>query len=165
MPFLLVLCLAIFVYDVLYRRVPNNLLLLALLIHAGFLMITGHGFAGIDVWQSAIGGAIAFAVFLPLYLLRVMGAGDVKFFTLLGFLLGIQYLAITWLVASLMAGLHAAAWIAWQHGITADLPALGQMAHKIADSRFYRRMVEHRSGRKGIPYAAYLACAALVATA
>ncbi|HWV62091.1 MAG TPA: A24 family peptidase [Oxalicibacterium sp.] len=165
MPFLLVLCLAIFVYDVLYRRVPNNLLLLALLIHAGFLMIAGHSFAGIDVWQSAIGGAIAFAVFLPLYLLRMMGAGDVKFFTLLGFLLGIQYLAITWLVASLMAGLHAAAWIAWQHGITADIPALGQMAHKIADSRFYQRMVQQRSGRKGIPYAAYLACAALVATA
>lgn len=162
---LLAICLTIVAYDMLYRRVPNSVLLAALVLHVVSLMTTGHGFAGIDVVQSVIGGSIAFAIFLPLYLLRVMGAGDVKFFTLLGFLLGIKYLAITWLVASVMAGLHAAAWLAWRHGITADLPALGQMAQKIADSRFYQRMVQHRSGRKGIPYAAYLACAALVATA
>lgn len=159
------LCIAIAAYDIMYRRVPNSILLLALGLHVLSLMTMGKGFAGIDVVQSVIGGSIAFAIFLPLYLLRVMGAGDVKFFTLLGFLLGIKYLAITWLVASVMAGLHAAAWLAWRHGITADLPALGQMAHKIADSRFYQRMMQRRSGRKGIPYAAYLACAALVATA
>lgn len=162
---LLTICLMVVAYDMLYRRVPNILLLIAFVLHVVSLMTTGHGFAGIDIMQSVIGGLIAFAVFLPLYLLRAMGAGDVKFFTLLGFLLGIKYLALTWLIASLMAGLHAVAWFAWQHGIAADLPALGKMAHKIADSRFYQRMLQHRSGRKGIPYAAYLACAALVATA
>lgn len=159
------LCIVIAAYDVMYRRVPNSILLVALGLHFLSLMTMGTGFAGIDVWQSVIGGSIAFAVFLPFYLLRTMGAGDVKFFTLLGFLLGIKYLAIAWLVASLMAGVHAIAWFAWQHGIAADLPALGKMADKIADSRFYQRMVQQRSGRKGIPYAAYLACAALVATA
>lgn len=164
MTFLLILCLAIIVYDMLFRRVPNNLLLLALLVHAGALMTTGRGFAGIDVWQSLIGGSIGFAIFLPFYLLRLMGAGDVKFFTLLGFLLGIKYLAITWLVASLMAGLHAAAWVAWQNGITAEFPTLGRLIHRVANSRFYQRMMIHRSGRRGIPYAAYLAFAALVAT-
>src|SRR5690606_17953328 len=130
------LCIAIAAYDIMYRRVPNSILLLALGLHALSLVTMGKGFAGIDVWQSAIGGSIAFAIFLPLYLLRTMGAGDVKFFTLLGFLLGIKYLAITWLVASVMAGVHAIAWFAWQHGIAADLPVLVKMAHKIADSRF-----------------------------
>ena len=162
---LFILCIVISIYDVMYRRVPNNILLLALALHSALIMTMGENFVGIDVWQSAIGGSIAFAIFMPLYLLRVVGQDDVKCFTLFGFLLGIKYLAITWLIASLMAGLHAAAWLAWRHGITTDLPTLGQMAHKIAISRLYRRIVQHRSGRKGIPYAAYLACSTLVSIA
>lgn len=161
---LIILCMIVLAYDMLYRRVPNKLLLIALVVHAGLLIVTGHGFTGIDVLQSVKGGVTGFAVFLPLYLLRAMGAGDVKFFTLLGFLIGIKYLAITWLVASVMAGIHAALWYALRNGMGSQIPELNQLFLKLSGSTPYQKMMTRRSGRKGIPYAGYLAVAALIAT-
>ena len=67
-------------YDLRYRRIPNWLNLVALLL--GFAV---H-------WNSLptalLGVGLALAVYLPLYLLRGMGAGDVKLMLALGAIAG-----------------------------------------------------------------------------
>jgi prepilin peptidase CpaA len=77
------LCAAI--SDVRTRRIPNRLTYPAVL--AG-LLCQGviHGWRGL--LQSAIGGLIFGGVFMLFYLVRAMGAGDVKLATALGCIVG-----------------------------------------------------------------------------
>lgn len=71
------------------RRVPNASLLLMLVPAALALIIQGQGLLGESRLSSAGGMAIGFALTLPGYLLRRLGAGDVKFAAVLGLLLGV----------------------------------------------------------------------------
>jgi len=160
--FLLLLCAAIIVYDVLFRRVPNSLLLLALLVHTGYMIATGSGYAGIDIRQSLLGAAIALVVFVPLYALRAMGAGDVKFLVVLGALLGLKVLFVAWLVGSLIAGLHAVMFYSAQIWLSIMPSGLYRLMQQVGGSSMYQRMLNARQGRKGIPYAAYLAIGVII---
>lgn len=159
--FLILLSVAIIAYDVLFRRVPNSLLLLALLVHTGYMIATGSGYAGIDVRQSLLGAAIALIVFVPLYALRAMGAGDVKFLTVLGALLGLKALFVVWLIGSLIAGLHAIVFYSAQIWLAMMPSGLHRLMQQVGGSNLYQRMLDARQGRKGIPYAAYLAIGAI----
>ena len=91
-----------------------------------------------------------------------MGAGDVKFFAVLGVLLGPAALIPVWLIASLLAGMHAIVWYLQRRQVLTLLPRLGQVAQQVTYSAFYQRLIERRNGRAGIPYAAYLALAAVM---
>lgn len=74
---LLALLIAACAYDLRYRRIPNWLCI------AGFL-------AGV-VWNlhgSFTGAGVAILVYLPLWMLRAAGAGDVKLMAAAGSLLG-----------------------------------------------------------------------------
>ena len=96
---LALLVLTALVFDLRQRRIPNKLVLLAL--GAGLLV----NLIGPQVWQSGAGlftaypgalgakgallGALTgLAVFLPFYLLRAMGAGDVKLLAGIGSFVG-----------------------------------------------------------------------------
>lgn len=69
------------VYDIQFRRIPNGLVLtglvLSLIIH-----VTFNEFYGFKEW--GYGMLTGFALFLPLYALRAMGAGDVKLMAMAG---------------------------------------------------------------------------------
>ena len=98
---------------------------------------------------------------LPFYAIRWMGAGDVKFFAVLGLMLGWKALLPIWMVASLAAGLHAAVIIVGRR-LGVMLPTGLQMQVNRASSQWQshpalRDMQAARQGRHGIPYAAYLA--------
>jgi len=147
---------------VLLRRVPNWLLLTAFLIHAAHISITGEGLGGIDVWQSLLGGAIGFGLFIPLYALRAMGAGDVKFFALLGLMMGPHYLIPLWLIGSVLAGIHALAWVLTKTSIATASVTWNRIQDTVVHSQWYQTLLERRAGRRGIPYAAYLAVAAIM---
>ena len=71
--------------DVTRRRIPNLLVLAGLL--AGML---SHVLmpAGTGIGSSLLGAALGFGLFLPLYLLRAMGAGDVKLMAMVGAFVG-----------------------------------------------------------------------------
>ncbi|WP_084197173.1 prepilin peptidase [Solimonas soli] len=70
------------------RKVPNAALVLTLVPASLALVFQGQGLLG-QRWQdSLLGMAIAFALALPGYLRRGLGAGDVKFAAVLGLLLG-----------------------------------------------------------------------------
>jgi prepilin peptidase CpaA len=90
------------VIDVRLQRIPNWLTLSGLafgLAYSAFVPFWGkHGI----LW--ALGGAgIGFGVLFPMWLLRLLGAGDVKLMAMAGALLGVHAIPMA-LAGSLMAG-------------------------------------------------------------
>jgi len=102
------------VIDVRSHRIPNRLVLAGLafgLIYSAFVPFWGHhGF----MWSLG-GAAIGFGVFFPLWLLRMMGAGDVKLMAMVGSLLGMQGVQMA-LLATMVAGGVFALGFALRHG-------------------------------------------------
>src|SRR5690606_14354504 len=66
---------------------------------------------GLGISASAIGALAAFAGLFPLYLLRVLGAGDVKLATALGAWVGWQALLPWALLVMISGGVLALAWM------------------------------------------------------
>ena len=71
-------------FDIKSRRIPNWLVLVGLI--ASFSIQLMAGSDGFKAW--GLGLLVGFGLFLPLYLLRAMGAGDVKLMAMVGSFLG-----------------------------------------------------------------------------
>lgn len=157
------LCVQVALSDLYARRVDNRVLLLALAAATAALVA---GAAGTPTPMTALLGFVAGFALLPFHAMRWMGAGDVKFFATLGFVLGWQALLPVWLVASLLAGVHAMVVLGaprlWLLAPLALRVPLEASQLRLARSRMHQRMREARAGRIGIPYAAYLAAGALM---
>lgn len=158
-------CLRIAIGDLNARRVSNAWLLSASVI-AIALIIAGQFSVPRQPWLAHVAGAaLGLLALLPFYAIRWMGAGDVKFFAVLGLMLGWKALLPIWIVASLAAGLHAVLILAGRR-LAAWLPQGLQMQVNRASSQWQshpalRDMQSARQGRRGIPYAAYLAVAGI----
>jgi len=153
----LLFCSVIFLSDYLFRRVPNNFLLIAIALQLMCFFLWSKGLNGIG-WSGALFGlAGGLAFFLPLYALRAMAAGDVKFFAVLGFCLGFGALLPIFLIASLIAAMHALVLYSSRLGIASNLQLV---ATRMTRWRLFQWVLEKRGNRIGIPYAAYLALAA-----
>jgi prepilin peptidase CpaA len=164
------LCAVVFFTDWMFRRVPNRLLIAVLVTYLLIRLADRAGFAvgtAVDIQSSLVGGVLAFVFLLPFYAFRAMGAGDVKFFALLGVLLGPVGLVVVWLVSTALNGGHAV--LQWMLGADAmpTIANLGRVAGAWIDGengrlqRLSAWVHDRRQGRKGIPYAAYMAIAAL----
>jgi prepilin peptidase CpaA len=156
------LCIQVAISDLYARRVSNGVLLMALL--AGALTI-GMQEGGSPSPSQALAGLLCGLVLLPFYAFGLMGAGDVKFFGTLGFLLGWQPMLPIWIVASLMAGVHAFAVLSAPRLLN-YMPVPLRVSIEYSQRRLdanplHQRVLAARQGRRGIPYAAYLALAAL----
>jgi prepilin peptidase CpaA len=99
--------------DVRTRKIPNRLTFPALL-----LGLAAHlAFGGRDGFLAALAGmAVAAAVLMPGWLMRWMGAGDVKLMAAAGAWLAFPHAVIA-LLASLVAGGAIAAVVAWRRGV------------------------------------------------
>ena len=82
---LLILLVIAAYLDIKSRRIPNQLVLVGL-ITSFVLQINLNGFEGFKAW--GLGLLVGFGLFLPFYLLRAMGAGDVKLMAMVGAFLG-----------------------------------------------------------------------------
>ncbi len=96
--------------DVRSRRIPNKLVLVGVVLGLGLngFLPAGLGFnsevSGGLGWLAAFKGlALGIAVLLPIYLLRAMGAGDVKLMGMVGAFLGTSDL-IGAVIATFIAG-------------------------------------------------------------
>jgi prepilin peptidase CpaA len=108
-------------HDARARRIPNALvfpgMLAALALHA--LLPAGAGLFGTPVGSlglaSACGGlAIGLAMLMPMYALRLMGAGDVKLLAMVGAFVGAGQIFAVALLTLALGGVLALAFAAWQ---------------------------------------------------
>lgn len=110
----IVLCAIVCVagaYDLRYRRIPNWLNLTGVVLGLAFnsLLAGWHGF-----FQALLGLALAFAIYFSLYLLRGMGAGDVKLMAAVGAIAGpVAWMGI-FLVTALFGGVVSLVLIFWK---------------------------------------------------
>jgi len=108
----LTLALAAAVSDARTRRIPNALV--AAGASAGLILNSWTG-GGEGLTRSLLGLVAGFCVYLPFFLLRGMGGGDVKLMGALGACLGTLAVLQTALIAS-MAGAFLALCLATRHG-------------------------------------------------
>ena len=105
--FQLVLAVVVFIagyFDLRWRRIPNWLTFPAFLL--GFaLNIFLYGQQGLV--RAALGFGLALLVYFPLYLLRGMGAGDVKLMAALGALVGPRDWFAIFIFSGIIGGLVA----------------------------------------------------------
>src|SRR5262245_45845647 len=106
------------VWDVRTRRIPNELIVAGAL--SGLVL---HGArTGVEgVLISLEGGLFGFALFIVFFLVRGMGAGDVKLFAAVGALVGPQILPLVFVFTALIGGI-AAAVVILRYGWDARLP-------------------------------------------
>jgi prepilin peptidase CpaA len=136
--------------------VPNYILLIAVASQLACFVLLGKGLNGV-AWLSGLAGfLVGLAFFVPLYAMRAMAAGDVKFFAVLGLLLGPEALLPVFLIASLIAAIHGALLYASRLGVA---PGLQVIAMRLMKWPFYQWVLEKRGEKVGIPYAAYMAMA------
>ncbi|MFG5780182.1 prepilin peptidase [Comamonas sp. J-3] len=168
---LLLWLLAIAVMDLRSRKV-RNWMVLAGLATGTLALFSGVQPFWVEPWDGLLGALVAFAVLLPFYVIRWMGAGDVKFAAVMGLWFGLSpYLLVIWLGGSLLAGLHGMAVIAWRRlrlsawggWLQAYLPT--PLAASLAPPATVTAEHDGASGpriiQRSIPYAGYMAIAAL----
>ncbi len=91
-------------FDIRYRRIPNWLVGPALLI--GFAVNTLlFGWAGLA--HAGLGFGLAILIYFPLYMLRGMGAGDVKLMAAIGALVGWRIWLAIFIFTGLLGGVLA----------------------------------------------------------
>lgn len=146
-------------YDVYARRVPNALLVAGLLPGAFWLLWSFSASMWIDALLGLMLGLVSM---LPFYIVRWMGAGDVKFFAVLGFLIGWQMLLPVWITASLLCGANALVVLATRRTWYPQ-PALRNLPSRLGLEPLLQRSMRARQGREGLPFAAHLGIAAVFA--
>ncbi|WP_282276546.1 prepilin peptidase [Stenotrophomonas sp. PS02297] len=159
-----ILGLQVIYTDLYARRAPNRGLLAAAM--AGILTMLVLPSASTGLADAMAGLLLGLVLLLPFHLIGWMGAGDVKLFSVLGLLLGGSALLPLWIIASLLAGVHATAWIAAKNRVFPDFianyPPAIRAYRFVNESELSRKMKASRKGRRGIPYAAYLGVATLL---
>jgi prepilin peptidase CpaA len=97
--------------DMRSRRIPNWLTLLGVLVGLGLNAFT-YGLAGV---RNSLGGMLlGFSAYLILYLLRAMGAGDVKLMAALGAIVGPENWVAVFIASAVAAGVLALALMVWK---------------------------------------------------
>lgn len=102
------LLMAAVIFDLRARRIPNLLVLYGLLVGLCLQTVAprGNGLlqdGGLGMVGALLGGFAGLALFLPFYLVRALGAGDVKLMAMVGIWLGTPAVlhAVLW---SMLAG-------------------------------------------------------------
>jgi prepilin peptidase CpaA len=156
------LCFLTIASDFIEHRVRNAWLMVALVLGAGWMIWSWLKNNNAVPWMAAFSLLIGLLVLLPFYVMRWMGAGDVKFFATLGFLLGGKALLPIWIIASVLGGLHAVAIVLSRLVSRHAGSGLAAMQAQVGQSLLWQRVLAARDGRKGLPYAAYMAIGALL---
>jgi prepilin peptidase CpaA len=148
------LCVLIAISDLYARRVPNSWLLIALGL-GSLLFCTEWAFGRSGApWPALIGLITGLLVLLPFYVIHWMGAGDVKLFATLGFLLGSKALLPIWIIASVLAGAHSIYLLLSNYRVRHAMQSAPQ-------DNALRALATERA-RRGTPYAAFLSAGALI---
>jgi prepilin peptidase CpaA len=111
---LLLLLVIACVSDIRARRIPNPLV--ATVLVGGFLVTTAFDPVVPGLLRAAAGVAVGLAIWLPGWLLRMMGAGDVKLFAASGAWLGPAGAVNAAVAAAVLGGALALIWLFARRG-------------------------------------------------
>jgi len=162
----LLICAIVAISDLAVRKVFNLVVVAALVAQAVFMFVVDAApYPLVTQLEPAVTGLlVGFVLLLPLYAFRAMGAGDVKFFAVLGWWLGPAALLPVFVTASLMAGAHAVALSMQGSMWSVAARDFGERLVAVLPIRAMWRSsgdTERRRPRRGIPYAAYMAVGAV----
>ena len=168
LPLLLLLALlaAAVWHDVRTRRIPNAVVfpgaLAALALHA--LLPAGDGLfatpAGSLGMLSALGGlGLGLAFLLPMYALRLIGAGDVKLLAMVGAFVGAGQILSIAVVTLIAGGALALLVAAWQGSLRRVLGNAWAMALHSGLSALGGSLAAPTGGTGRLPYAVAIAAA------
>ncbi len=101
---LTILVLVAAALDLKFRRIPNWLTVSGFV--AGFVL-QGWDAGWVGLRDAVLGAAVAFALYLGLFALRAVGAGDVKLMTAVGAMVGPIDWMIVFLIAAISGGVVA----------------------------------------------------------
>jgi prepilin peptidase CpaA len=153
------LLVAVCIRDVRFRRIPNQLV--AALAIAGTIYALVVLPPPAAVRQVLGGGATALVVWLPFWLARVLGAGDVKLAAASGIWLGAAGAIEAWLIGAAAGGVLALWSLSRHGGLGAGIERFGAWA---VASRVSKAVVPELTPReRRIPYGLAIAAGAAVA--
>jgi prepilin peptidase CpaA len=92
------------IYDLRYRRIPNWLVLIGLVLGLG---LNTFLFELEGLTRAALGMGLALAIYFPLYLLRAMGAGDAKLMAAVGSIVGWGNWIVLFVATAILGGVLA----------------------------------------------------------
>jgi len=156
-------------HDLRARRIPNAIVfpgaLAALALHA--LLPGGAGLFSVPMgglgMLSALGGlGLGLAILMPMYAMRLMGAGDVKLLAMVGAFVGAGQILSVALFTLLAGGVLALGWAIWQRSLRQLLGnALQMVLHSgLAGLAGGVQPPAADSGR--LPYAVAIASASII---
>jgi prepilin peptidase CpaA len=144
--------------DLLAHRIPNRLtgplLCLGCLLQFAF-----GGWSALG--QAALGTLVGLAILLPLYLLRAMGAGDVKLLAAIGALLGPRWALVAGIDTLLAGGVLAVGYVT----VGTVRAALASAGLPCRVRLYHARERARQLRRERFPYALAIAIGALTAVA
>jgi prepilin peptidase CpaA len=164
------LCALAVAHDLLFRRIPNGLVLAGIALGILFQIVspalaepsqlTRIGFSG-----ALLGGLIGLGLFLPLYCLRAMGAGDVKLLAMVGVWLGpisVAWAALWTLLAGGMLAVVVALWSGVLRQVCANMLAMltSSLIRAQAGTPAALEGPTHTTGR--LPYAVAICCGTVI---
>jgi prepilin peptidase CpaA len=147
--------------DLRTRKIPNELVLAILV--TGWLFAFASPSVGRALGMSLAGTAIGFAIWIPFYLLGVIGAGDVKFFAAAGAWLGPT---LTWqaaLIAAVTGGILAVVYLLMEKRLGGALRRMALAASSRSLSGIPEQSVVPGVRHRPLPYGVALAIGALAA--
>ncbi len=94
-------------YDIRSFRIPNKLILAGLSTGLLFNVILPHETGGLSFQSALAGFGVGLILFLPLYLIRAMGAGDIKLMGMIGIFVGPLPILLIALYTAIAGGILA----------------------------------------------------------
>jgi prepilin peptidase CpaA len=150
------------VFDLRYRRIPNwlNLGAIGLGMAVNVILFALHGLV-----LALLGIGCSLLVYVPLYLVRGMGAGDVKLMAAVGAIVGPMNWLYIFLFTALLGGVVSLLYVVFRKRLYQTLLNLqlvvGELARvRLPASREARLDIRHRDALR-IPHGAVIAFGAL----
>jgi prepilin peptidase CpaA len=145
------------VSDLRTRRIPNRLVLTLLLTGLAFAILSRPALPA--VLAAVSGFALGLAIWLPFYLLRMLGAGDVKLFAAAATWLGPMQTVHAAILAALAGGVLALLYLLWTRMIKDALTGMVGWAIAVRYAG-WRNPVPATQARHQLPYGVALAAGA-----
>jgi prepilin peptidase CpaA len=159
---LLAVAVAAGVYDLRTRKIPNWLNLSGVILGLGLntLLLHGHG-----LLLAMLGLGLSLLVYLPLYAVRGMGAGDVKLMAAIGSMAGPQNWLGIFLVTAILGGIASVVLVLRRRRVHETLSNLATITGELAHARMpFERdagLDMHSKQALGLPHGAVIAAGSL----